>query len=298
MNPSKTLETRGDSQPWPLEQFGYGLKKRQKVASLRKALGEISEEKSCLLVTCGDNNGALNYHLKQAAGSWTWGEMEAETIPDMESFLEEPVDHVSAGRWPWADGEFDVVVSIDCLEHLDDESSFLRELHRVTRSGGEVLVTVPEGNGRRWLNRFRYAIGMTPDKYGHKRQGYTTADLKRLIAETGFEPVRSGGYSRLFTETIELAINSAYVLVLSRKKRSDGQIAPGSSGELEQHGAAYRMYKLAFPFLKAMASLDHLIPFYRHHAVWVLARKGPTCSRARASSPREKAEDRRPIHPG
>ena len=50
----------GDT-PWQLKMFNKSLKKKMRFKVLKKHLGEIGENEKCLLVTCGDNNGAMNY---------------------------------------------------------------------------------------------------------------------------------------------------------------------------------------------------------------------------------------------
>jgi SAM-dependent methyltransferase len=44
---------------------------------------------------------------------------------------------------PFDEGTFDLTVSLDVIEHLQDDVGALRELRRVTRPGGALLVTVP-----------------------------------------------------------------------------------------------------------------------------------------------------------
>ena len=44
---------------------------------------------------------------------------------------------------PFADDSFDLAVSLDVIEHLDDDLAALRELRRVVAPGGALLVTVP-----------------------------------------------------------------------------------------------------------------------------------------------------------
>ena len=44
---------------------------------------------------------------------------------------------------PFTDGAFDLVISSECIEHTLDPRLALREIHRVTRPGGRLLVTVP-----------------------------------------------------------------------------------------------------------------------------------------------------------
>jgi SAM-dependent methyltransferase len=47
------------------------------------------------------------------------------------------------GALPFADGTFDAVVSLEVVEHVEDQFAFLRELARVVRPGGRVIVTTP-----------------------------------------------------------------------------------------------------------------------------------------------------------
>jgi SAM-dependent methyltransferase len=47
------------------------------------------------------------------------------------------------GRLPFADASFEATVSIEVIEHVEDQFAFLRELVRVTRPGGLILVTTP-----------------------------------------------------------------------------------------------------------------------------------------------------------
>ena len=47
------------------------------------------------------------------------------------------------GRLPWDDASFDAVVSIEVIEHVEDQFGFLRELTRICRPGGTVIVTTP-----------------------------------------------------------------------------------------------------------------------------------------------------------
>jgi 2-polyprenyl-6-hydroxyphenyl methylase/3-demethylubiquinone-9 3-methyltransferase len=51
--------------------------------------------------------------------------------------------NADACAMPFADGAFDMVISSECIEHTLDPRLALREIHRVTRPGGRLLVTVP-----------------------------------------------------------------------------------------------------------------------------------------------------------
>ena len=268
--PESTAET-----PWQLEMLAKSLKKRQKLQLLLDQIGEV-EEMRCLLITNGDNNGALNYRFRAHGGNWTWVENEPDQIPQIESFLGEPVLSGSADSIPVTDGAFDVVVSIDVHEHLDNCRPFNQELARVTRPGGTTIVTTPNGGDRRPLALLKNLVGMRPERYGHKVVGYTIEQHQAMLQEVGLQPVRAGSYSRFFTELIELVINFAYVMVLSKKskrERPEGKIAPGSSEELASMGRQYKLYSKVFPILDAVSKLDRLLPFSKGYAVSVVARR-------------------------
>jgi SAM-dependent methyltransferase len=49
----------------------------------------------------------------------------------------------AGGALPFEDDAFDAVVSLEVVEHVEDQFAFLRELARVARPGGRVIVTTP-----------------------------------------------------------------------------------------------------------------------------------------------------------
>lgn len=49
----------------------------------------------------------------------------------------------AGGRLPYRDEEVDAAVSIEVIEHVEDQFAFLRELRRIVRPGGTVIVTTP-----------------------------------------------------------------------------------------------------------------------------------------------------------
>lgn len=265
---------QSQSKPWQLEMFQRSLKKQQKLKALFRLLNNFDGMK-CLLITCGDNNGALNWHFRSKGGAWSWADLSDENLEQMRDLLAEYVHHANPDKLPFGDAEFDCVVSIDVLEHLQHDQPFLLEIHRILKPDGVFIVTVPNGDPKLLANQVKFRIGMKPEKYGHTRAGYSLSELEEVTLKAGFVPAGYGGYSRFFTEMIELIINYGYVYILSRKKTdiSEGHIAPTTIGELKTHGTAYRLYSLAFPMLKAISFLDVLLPASTNNAVIIKATK-------------------------
>ena len=57
------------------------------------------------------------------------------------------------GRLPFDDASFEATVSIEVIEHVEDQFAFLRELVRITKPGGLILVTTP--NTLQMVSRLR-----------------------------------------------------------------------------------------------------------------------------------------------
>jgi len=75
--------------------------------------------------------------------------------------------HVAAGeQLPYPDGTFDAVLSHEVIEHVADDRRAAREMIRVLRSGGRVILFCPnrlypfETHGHYWRGQYRF--GNTP----------------------------------------------------------------------------------------------------------------------------------------
>lgn len=87
----------------------------------------------------------------------------------------------SAERLPYDDGTFDLVTALDVVEHLDDDLAGLREMRRVLRPGGRVLLFVPT---------FMFLWGLQDDVSNHRRR-YRMPELGRVLEQAGFEIERT-----------------------------------------------------------------------------------------------------------
>lgn len=274
-----TATPQAPDQPWQLRLFGMTLKKKQKMDLLLRLLGKPGPAERLLLLTNGDNNGAMNYVFRRQGGRWTWGEFEEAPILEMEAFLGEPVVHTAPEHLPWDTGAFDAVVVIDVHEHLADPSTLNRELWRIVRPGGRIIVTTPNGDASKPAVRIKNLLGMTKETYGHVRDGYTIPELTAMMSRVGFKADADGHYSNFFTEMVELGINVAYVKVLNRKKASGpdhghAAIAPSSADQVRKVQKTLKLYRLIYPFTRAASSLDVLLnPFRVGYAVAVAFRK-------------------------
>jgi SAM-dependent methyltransferase len=97
------------------------------------------------------------------------------------------VVHGSVLEMPFADASFDLAVSLDVIEHLEDDLHALRELRRTVAPGGALLVTVP---AYQWL-------WSGHDVVNHHHRRYTRRSLQQVAERAGWLQVRTTYFNSL-----------------------------------------------------------------------------------------------------
>jgi SAM-dependent methyltransferase len=106
---------------------------------------------------------------------------------------------------PFGDASFDLVTCLDVIEHTPDDHRTLRELRRVTRPGGVLVVTVPAYQ----------ALWSAHDVVnGHYRR-YRVADLRAAAQEAGWYHLRDSYFNSL------LLAPAALVRLARRRPHTD-----------------------------------------------------------------------------
>ena len=117
-------------------------------------------------------------------------------------------------RLPFADAVFDVAVAITVLYCVDDDHAAVRELARVVKPGGAVLVMEPAFG---WLRRAH-------DKTVHSRRRYRRTELVERVRAAGLEPVRA-------TYLYSFLVPPAAALALAERMRPHTAADAGSDVE-------------------------------------------------------------------
>lgn len=190
-----TAQTNPAQVPWPEHAAAHNTHER--VLEMVRRLVPTAAGRRALDVPCGA--GALSSRM--AAGGLNVTSVDIEAV---EPFRHDPKQRVLANAnfgLPFPDREFDLVVSVEGIEHLENPSAFLRECARVTRDDGIVIISTPNVDSfrsRRWaLVR------------GHHRffgpQGDATKDSGHLH---GIDMIFfRGAAARAGLEIIDLAVN-------------------------------------------------------------------------------------------
>jgi len=77
---------------------------------------------------------------------------------------------------------FDLVLSVDNLEHVEDDVAALRKIHQALKPGGTLVCHVPAYE-RTWLF---WGRSVNFDVPGHVRPGYRAEELQQKLQKAGF----------------------------------------------------------------------------------------------------------------
>ncbi len=183
----------------------YNRKKFQELrtelreARLQKAARLILQEPPGTLLDIGCGNGEFSSRFLQPGFTVHGVDLTAEQM-DLargRGIIARQHD-LSAGALPYDDGTFTVVFAGEIIEHLVDTTGFLRDIHRILRPGGCLILTTP--NLASFENRVRLLFGVYPAWVEYQLEGgqghvraYTLGALKRQLRENGFRIERVYG---------------------------------------------------------------------------------------------------------
>lgn len=252
---------------WAVALFNKSVLKQRKLAEVTALLGPTDGRRGLDL---GSDNGVVSLLLRERGGSWASGDLTKEAVASIRSLVETDVHLVAGDRLPFADAAFDVVVVVDMLEHVPDESAFVREIARVTKAAGRLVVNTPHLK-RTTLRRLRHALGQTDEKHGHLRPGYTPERLRELLTGT-FVLESHHTYSRFFSEAVDTAINWA-IERTGKRGSAKGMVVTGA--DVAKNRKLFRLYSLVYPVVWAVTRLDALVPASGYMLIASARRQGP-----------------------
>jgi SAM-dependent methyltransferase len=140
---------------------------------------------STRVLEIGTGTGAVLHALQERGCDVQGIELRQELIDEARRWFGPlPIQKVSGGELPFADGSFDVVMSFDVFEHIPDSDAHLRGVKRVLRAGGAYLIQTPN----KWTNVVFETIrwrSFTRFREDHCSL-HTLGELKSRLARNGF----------------------------------------------------------------------------------------------------------------
>lgn len=116
------------------------------------------------------------------------------------------IDYFFDGKkLPFTDGRFDTVVSFEVFEHVFNLSEILKEINRVTKKSGMLLISIP------------FAYGEHEVPYDFAR--YTSFGITEILKESGFQVIEYKKTTTHFLAICQLLISYLVQNVAPKKNR-------------------------------------------------------------------------------
>src|SRR5215207_1698571 len=142
-----------------------------------------------------------------------------------------------AEKLPYEDGSFDITTALDVVEHLDDDIAGLKEMFRVTKSGGYSLIFVPA---------FMWLWGVQDD-ISHHRIRYTKKQIIERLQTAGFT-VERATYAN-FTFFVPILVGRMLMKLTGVKPESENNVnVSGLNGVFGKLFSAERHWLRRFDF--------------------------------------------------
>jgi len=155
----------------------WGVGRRALIGSLLRRYGGSNGRPHLLEIGCGA--GGLLKELTRAGVAYGL-DVEAES---MKYCQERGLDRLCLGdaaALPYRSAQFDAVICVDVLEHLEDDRAGLADIYRVLKPGGRLLATVP---AFQWLWSRR-------DVQLHHKRRYTLEELRERVEAADFRVLK------------------------------------------------------------------------------------------------------------
>lgn len=219
------------------QHWWYAGRRRIISSWVERVCREIGKRRPRILdVGCG--TGA-NLQMLEGFGAAEGVDVSAEALDFCRARGLGKVRQGAAESLPYEEAQFDLVTGLDVVEHLDDDVAGLREMFRVLRPGGRVLLFVPA---------FMFLWGVQDDVSHHRRR-YTLAELKGRLDVAGFKVERASYANITFFAPILFA--RVLMRLTGLRPASENNINIGAlNGLLGRILGAERWWlrRLSFPF--------------------------------------------------
>ncbi len=259
--------------PWQLSLVNKSIKKKQKLSLILSSLPIDNDRKALEL---GTSQGILGYFFRQRGGFWVHSDEDLANLLEARALVKNNLIQLEGNHLPFRAESFDLVICSDYLEHLENDDLCLEEIARVLKPEGQAIFVTPHTGPGNFLYKLRLLLGLRPEIYGHKRDGYNWLELKNRLKRAGLNPERHKIISRLFSESLELLLNFIYVHFIGRPKKidlRDGHIRPMSQKEFKNSKLFFNLYSFIYPFFWLATKLDNLVSFSPGYLLIVWGRK-------------------------
>lgn len=220
------------------------------------------------VLDCGCGLGYFLLKL-QGSGAHLHG---IDVSPESVAFVREHITPNArvgnAEKIPYPDNTFDKVLFCEVIEHVEDDAKVLREIRRVLKPGGRVVITTPSLKGFRAHSKLKQ-LGHHHGGEFHYRDGYMPEDLAKKLSDNGYKVLAVKQAIFLLSELI---MELTKVVFLAKRKRFEAQSELLDAANTFPYKVLRAGLTVLIPLCKAEDAV--MIPlFKRGHALIVSAEK-------------------------
>jgi len=166
---------------------------------------------------------------------------------------------------------FDSIICLEVIEHLKDERKALKELYRVLKKEGQLIISVPHSNYPFLFDPINYILEKITKKhlaigswsYGHTRL-YTRDKIEEEIKEAGFKIEKTLFLTHDFTGMLENYIPMIMQPIVKNNSKNNSQTNKNSKK------IDYKFPKILDKMMTALTKLDATILKKREKSIGLM----------------------------
>lgn len=97
-------------------------------------------------------------------------------------------------------GTADCVFALDLIEHIDEDFLAIKEISRILKKGGKLILTTPGEKGVVFPFISKEKSEEINKKWGHLRKGYSIKDLEKIFKKYRLRIIKKRLYFNFFTK--------------------------------------------------------------------------------------------------
>jgi len=151
-----------------------------------KAISLLPDQINGMIIELGSGNKELAALTKTKIKNLTMTDIAGD-----KDIMKADFNH----QLPFKSSSFTGAISLEVIEHLINHELFLKEIHRILKSKGWLIISTP--NISWWGYRLMALIGQPPKKEGYHLRFFTDKFLSNLLIRKGFIIEKKASFTTL-----------------------------------------------------------------------------------------------------
>lgn len=258
---------KNELQIWQDKLYRRSLRRQTVSAQIQSELGSVSGQ-HCLEVSAGDAGISTRLHSHNET-RWETVAVSDRARHALES-EENPAPLTYNGQTlPFEENTFDLVVIVNALECVTDDSTLIKECHRVLKRDGRLILCAARQSGFGTIGLIRGLFGNKDIHSGRCRRPYNSHELFDILKD-GFDVPSTQGCNGFFTELSGAAGDALARLICTECY----WLPPENAGQeyFYRYQKLYVLMTLGRPLIWLARQLDRIF-FFQHGSILVAKTK-------------------------